>query len=115
MVHVVVLRAGPEGQEMVQAPRELVAGVRVYGLEQAQDDPEVHGQDVQVLSEGAPQHGAEDGADAEEHDFDRRGVFCREPEGRGVLVVDLVDCFVEGAPMEPDKPSLVSFSCEEDG
>ena len=100
VVHVVVLSAGPEGEEVVQAPGELVAGVGVDGLKQTAHDPQVHGQDVQVLGEGAPDDGAEDGAEAQEHDLDRRGVLGRQAEGGRVLVVDLVHVAVEGPPVE---------------
>nr|POF13196.1 hypothetical protein CFP56_10344 [Quercus suber] len=94
MVRIVVIGAGPEGQEMVQTPRELVARMRVNGLEETQDDPDVHSQDVEVLGEGGPYDGATNGAGTEDHDFDRGCVFRREPERRGVLVVDLVDVLV---------------------
>lgn len=97
---VVEIGTAPEGQEVVQAPGEIVARVRVDGLEQAQGDPRVHGQDVQVAGEGAVQDGREDGADAEEHDLDGRRVLGGHAEGGRVLVVDLVHVLVEGPPVE---------------
>jgi hypothetical protein len=60
----------------VERPGELVAGVRVDGLENTQDDPDVHGQDVQVFGDGAPENWRADGAEAENHYFDGRCVFC---------------------------------------
>lgn len=117
MVNVVVVGTGPDGEEVVQGPGELVAGVRVDGLENAQHDPHVHGQDVQVLGDGAPQDGRADRAQAEDHDFDGRGVLGREAEGRGVLVVDLVDVLVQRAPVHgavgPVVPGVLEH--EEDG
>lgn len=95
VVDVVVLGAGPEGQHVVQTPGELVAAVRVDGLEQAEDDPCVHGQDVQVLGDGAVQNGRADSSQSEDEDFDGRGVFSGHAEGRRVVVVDLVDVLVE--------------------
>lgn len=117
MVHVVVLGAGPEGDEVVETPGELVAAVGVDGLEEAKDDPDVHGHDVEVLGVGAPEDGAADGAKTEDHDFDRGGVFSGHTEGCGVLVVDLVDAPVERAPVEGAVGEVVPgvFHDEEDG
>lgn len=116
VVGVVVVGAGPDGQEVVEGPGELVAGVRVDGLEDAQRDPDVHGQDVQVAGDGAPQDGRADGAEAEDHDFDGRRVLGCEAEGRGVLVVDLVDVFIQRSPVHgavhPVVPGVLEY--EED-
>jgi hypothetical protein len=71
--------------------------VRVDGLEEAERDPEVDGDDVQVAEEPAPQERAADRAHAEDRDLGRVRVLGREPERRGVLVVDLVDALVERA------------------
>jgi len=95
VVNVVVLSAGPERQEVVQTPWELVAAVRVDGLEHTEADPRVHGQDVEVLGDGAEDDWDSDSAEAEDHDFNRRGVLGGQTEGSGVLVVDLVDVLVE--------------------
>ena len=48
MVNVVVLSASPERKEVVERPGELVTRMCVDGLEQAEDNPDVHGQDVKV-------------------------------------------------------------------
>jgi hypothetical protein len=117
VVDVVVVGAGPDGEEVVERPGELVAGVRVNGLEHTQRDPDVHGEDVEVLGDCAPQDGAADRAETEDHDFDWRGVFCREAEGCRVLVVDLVDVLVQWAPVHgavhPVVPGILED--EEDG
>ena len=76
VVNIVVVSTGPDGKEVVKRPGELVAGVRVDGLEDTQGDPDVHGQDVQVLGDGAPQDWAADRAETEDHDFNGRCVFC---------------------------------------
>lgn len=116
MVYVMVVRAGPDGQEMMQTPGELVATVRVDSLEQPQGDPDVHGEDVKLASDGAPEDGRADGADAEDQYFDGRGVFGGKAEGGRVLVVDLVDAAVERTPVqgtvEPVVPGI--FEDEED-
>ena len=38
--------AGPEGQEIVETPRELIPRMGVNGLEEAANDPEVHREDM---------------------------------------------------------------------
>ena len=54
VVNIVVVSTGPEREEVVERPGELVAGVRVDGLEDTKNNPDVHGQDVKVLGDGAP-------------------------------------------------------------
>lgn len=102
---------------MVQAPREIIAAMRVDGLEEAKDDPDVHREDVKIARDCTPQDGNADGTDAQDHDFDRRSVFRGQAEGRRVLVVDLVDVLVERTPMQrPVRPVVPSvFEHEEDG
>jgi len=95
----VVVGAGPDGEEVVERPGELITGVRVDGLEHTQRDPDVHGEDVEVLGDGAPQDGATDCAETEDHDFDWRRVLCCEAKGCRVLVVDLVNVLVQRAPV----------------
>jgi hypothetical protein len=95
VVHVVVLGTGPEGENVVQAPGELVAAVRIDGLEQTERDPRVHGQNVQVLRDGAPEDGAGDGSEAKNHDLNRRRVLSSQTERSRVLVMDLVDVLVQ--------------------
>ena len=118
MVRVVKVGAAPERQDVVQAPGEIVAGVGVDGLEQAQRDPGVHGQDVQVAGNRAVQDGRKHRAEAEEHDLDRRRVLGRHAEGRRVLVVDLVHVLVEGPPVEhavrPVMPRVLGHEEERD-
>lgn len=94
VVDVVMISTSPEGKEVVQAPGELVARVGVDGLEETKDDPNVHGKDVEVLGNGAPEDGDTDGAETQTHDLDRGSVFSGETEGSRVLVVDLVDGLV---------------------
>lgn len=64
-----VVGAGPEWQEMMQTPGEFVARMGVDRLEQPQDDPDVHGDDMQVLGDGAEDNGDADGAECEDHRF----------------------------------------------
>lgn len=112
-----VVSTSPDGQEVVEGPGELVAGVGVDGLEDTQDDPDVHGQNVQILGDCAPEDWCANSTEAKDHNFDRRGVFCGEAEGCGVLVVDLVDVLVQWAPVHSAVHPVVPgvFEDEEDG
>lgn len=85
---------------MVQAPGEFVAAVSINSLEQAQDYPDVHSQDVEITGESTPHNRAENGSESKKHDLNWRGVFCGQTEGSGVLVVDLVNGFVERTPVK---------------
>jgi hypothetical protein len=100
VVEVVMLGTRPEGDDVVQRPGEVVARVRVDGLEKAEDDPEVDGDDVEVLGEVAVDEGAENGACAEDENLSGMGVFSGKTEGRRVLVMDLVDVSVQRAVVE---------------
>jgi len=53
----VVVSTSPDWQEVVERPGELITRVRVDGLEHTQRDPDVHGEDVEVLGDGAPDEG----------------------------------------------------------
>lgn len=114
MVVVVVVCAGPERQEVSERPGEVVARVGVDGLEESERDPDVHRQDVQVLSEEAVEERAGDGALGEDEDLERVGVLGGEADGgaegcesaralgtHGALtVVLLVDVLVQRAPVK---------------
>lgn len=99
----------PEGKDMLEGPREIISRVSIDGLEQSESDPNVHGEDVEVLSEEAVEKRASEGSGSKDEDFSGVGVFSSEAEGGRVLVVDLVDMLIEGAVME----HLVSNIVEE--
>lgn len=117
VVHVVVVGAGPDGEEVAQAPGEVEAAVGVDSLEEAEDDPDVHGQEVQVTGDAEVGNGRSDDTDAEEHGLNGRGILGSEAEGSRVGVVHLVDGLVQGAvvqsAMEPVVPGVLHD--EEDG
>lgn len=100
VMHIVMIGARPEGEEVSQRPREVISRVRIDRLEETEHDPGVHGDDVEVSRHCAPQNGDTDGAEAEREDFDGRGEFSGHAEGRRVLVVQLVDGLVERGPVE---------------
>lgn len=56
--------ACPEGNEVMEAPGEIVAAVGVNRLEESADYPEVHGQDVQIACDCAPEYWSADRAEA---------------------------------------------------
>lgn len=99
VMDIMMFRARPEGQEMVQRPRELVSGMRINRLEQSEDNPEIHGQDMQITEDGAVEDGDTDSTKTQYEHFDGRCVFGGEAKGSRVLVVDFMDVLVEGAPV----------------
>lgn len=80
VVEIMVIRTGPERQEVVETPGELIATVRVDGLEQAQNNPNVHGENVQVTSDSTPGDGAANASETQNHNLDRRCVFSGQTE-----------------------------------
>lgn len=100
VVKIVVVSTSPEGEDVTKRPGEVVTAVGVDGLEEAEDDPEVHGHKVEVVGDQSPDNGAADNAETEEHDFDGRGVLSGETEGGAVGVVELVNRLVEGTVVE---------------
>lgn len=90
-----VVGTSPEGQDVAQAEGEIVAGVGIDGLEETEDDPDIHGGEMEVLGEGNPEDGGSYGTDTEEHNLNRGGVLGGETKGRAVGVVNLVDGLVE--------------------
>lgn len=111
MMQVVMVGAGPDGQEVAQAPGEVIAAVGVDGLEETQDDPDVHGQEVQLTSELEQDHGRADDAYSEKHGLNGRSVLRGETEGSRVGVMHLVDVLVQRAvvqgAVEPVVPSIL--------
>lgn len=95
VVEVVVFSAGPQWEDVVEGPGEVVARVSVHGLPQTEDDPGVHGDDVEVAGEVAVEERSTDGAHAEDQDLQRVGVLSSETEGRRVLVMEFVNPAVE--------------------
>lgn len=117
MVHVMVIGAGPEGKEVMQTPGEFVAGVSIDGLEEAEDDPNIHGDNMQVFCERTEGDGDSDASEGEDHGFKGRGILCGKTEGCAVLMVQLVNQLVQAGLMEsavePVMPGI--FEDEEQG
>lgn len=97
VVVVVVVSTRPERQDVAQAEGEVVARVRINRLEQTQNDPDVHRDDMQVLGDGAQQERSTNRAETEDQHLERVRVLGSKAEWRAELVVDLVDVLVENA------------------
>lgn len=111
VVNVVVLSAGPDRQEVAQAPGEVVAAVGVDGLEETQSDPDVHGQEVELAGDGEDQDGRSDDTDSKQTRLNGRGVLSSQAERSRVQVVHLVDAPVQRAvvksAVEPVVPGVL--------
>ena len=90
----------------------------VDGLEEAADDPDVHCQNVQIFGDGGVNDWNADGAESEDHCFNRRGVLGCQTEGSTVLVVQLVNLLVERGrvqgSVEPVMPGIFKNKKEGD-
>jgi hypothetical protein len=94
VVKIVVVGAGPDGQEVAQTPGEVVAAVRVDGLEETKDNPDVHGDKVELTGNGEDDKRASNDTDAEESGLDGRSVLSGQTERSRVGVVHLVNGLV---------------------
>lgn len=117
MVNIVVVGTSPERKEVVKAPWKLVAAVGVDGLEQAENDPQIHGQNVQISGDGTPEDGAANCAQTETHDLNGRSIFSGQTEGGRILVVNFMDSLVQRSPVKSSVREIVPgiFYNEEDG
>ena len=109
-----VLSAGPEWQELVQGPWEVVAGVGVDSLEQSQDDPQTQCEEVQLTGVHDVEDWHTDGTETEGHGLSWVGVLGRETEWSGVSVVLLVDVLVEDSVVEESVGPVVPHVLEDE-
>lgn len=100
VMEVVVLGSGPEGQDLVQRPREVVARVRVDSLEQSASDPNAEREEMQLSREHHVDDRHTDGAEPQGHRLHRVRVLGSHAEGCRVSVMLLVDVLVEHSVME---------------
>lgn len=71
--------------------------MRVDSLEQPERDPNVHGENVQVLGDVAVQERSANGASSQNQNLGGMSVLGGQTKGSAVLVVDLVNVLVERA------------------
>jgi hypothetical protein len=95
-----MISASPEGEDVLERPREIVSAVSIDGLEEAEDDPNVHGENVKVASANDVEDWTSDRSSAEDEDLGWVGIFSGKAEGSRVFVVNFVDVLVHGTPVE---------------
>jgi len=100
VVEIVVISTSPEGKNVLERPREIVSTVSIDGLEETEDDPDVHGEDVEVASAKDIENWTSDCPSTEDEDFRWMGVLSSKTEGGRVLVVNFVDVLVHGTPVK---------------
>lgn len=89
-----MVSASPEWEEMVKTPREFVTAVRIDGLKQAQHDPNVHSEDVQISSHRTPEDWTTDSAKPKNHNLNWGRILGCHAERCRVLMVNLVNGLV---------------------
>lgn len=94
------ISTSPNRQELMQTPREIVAWMCIYRLEETNHKPSKYGDDVQAPCEVDVEQGTSDGAHAQDHCFRGMRILCRDTEGGLKLVVDFMNVFVKGAVVE---------------
>ena len=72
----------------------------INSLEKPAHNPKVHCQNMKVPSDGTPQYRGSNRAETEDHDFDGRSVLGSHTKRGRVLMVNLVDVFVERTPVQ---------------
>lgn len=100
VVVVMVVSTSPERHPVVQADREVVARVGIDRLEETQDDPDVHRDNVQVLREGTQHERTTDRTHTQDQNLERVRILRSKTERRAELVVHLVDVLVQRTPVE---------------
>lgn len=95
-----VVSTGPEGEYVLERPREIVSAVSIDGLEETKNDPDVHGEDVKVSGAKHVKDWASDRPSAENEDLSRMGVLSGKAKGSRVFVVNFVDMLIHGTPVE---------------
>ena len=102
-----MISTSPERQEMVKTPRKFVATVGIDSLEQAQYNPDIHSENMQVTGESTPEDRGADGPEAENHHFNRRSIFGGQTKWCGILMVNFVNSLVEWTPMKSSVEKIV--------
>jgi len=74
-MEVMMVSTRPEGKDMLEGPGEVVAGVGIDSLEKTEGDPDVHGENVQVLGKVTVQQRSCNCSSAENHHFSGMSVF----------------------------------------
>lgn len=112
-----VVGTGPEGEEVSERPREVVARMSVDCLPETKSDPNVDGEDVKVIPEYSVQEWSRDRSLREDQNFKRMGIFGGDTNRSRELVVELVNVLVQRTIVQsPVSPVMESvFKDEEKG
>jgi len=95
-----VISTCPEWEDVLERPREIVSAMGINSLEETKDDPNVHGEDVEVASADDIENGTSDRSGAKDEDFSWMGIFGSKAKGSRVFVVNFVYVLVHGTPVE---------------
>ena len=98
VVKVMVWGRGREWDEAVGAPREFIAAVPVHGLQNANNNPNEIGAEVDMLSQENVADWARDGST--HHEFYRVRVLGSEAYASRVLVVNLMNVRIDYSPVQ---------------
>lgn len=117
VVPVVVVGSGPEWEEVPERPREVVTRVSVDSLAETKSDPDVDGEDVQILSEKTVEERAGDGSLGENEDLQGVGVLRGQSDRGAESMMLLVDVLVQRSPVKRSVRKVVErvFKDEEEG
>ena len=72
----------------------------IDSLEETEDDPNVHGEDVEVAGANDVENRTSDRSSTKDEDFSWMSVFGSKAERSRVFVVNFVDVLVHGTPVK---------------
>jgi len=98
---------------VLKRPGEVISRMSINSLEKTESDPYVDGDDMKVWLEPAVEQRSENCAHAEDHDFERVGIFRSQTEWRRVFMVELVNMLVEQGRVEELMSKVVEHVLEE--
>ena len=75
VVEIMVICTSPEWDELSKRPGKVIPRVGVDSLEQTQGDPNIYGENVEVLTEKTVEEWTRDGTLCEDEDFERVSVL----------------------------------------
>jgi len=81
----VVIGTGPEGEDVLERPGEIVPAVSIDGLEETEDDPYVHGEDVEVASANDVEDRTSDRSGTKDENFSWGAYSAARPKGAECL------------------------------
>ena len=102
----------------MQAPGKFIAAMCVDCLEQPAYNPHVHGQNVEIACDSAPQDWRTNGPETQDHNLDRRRVFGSHAKWSGVLMVNFMNILIQRTPvkcaMRPVVPRILDHKKDRD-